>query len=66
MSIVVCISLSIGSNYTNNVWKRRLVETDYAEYHNKTGEWKLRTLSEIADTAVILGKQTPIKVEENK
>lgn len=66
MSIVVCISISIGSTYTNNVWKKRLIESNYAEYHNKTGEWKLRSLSDIADTAVILGKQTPLKVDESK
>jgi hypothetical protein len=61
---VVSASVFLGAHIENIQWHKRLIESDMAEYHSKTGEWRLRTITEIVDAGLILGKGTPIKVGE--
>jgi hypothetical protein len=53
-----------GMEDMNEHWKKMLLSMEYAEYDRKKGFWKLITLQELADMGAILGKGTPIPVED--
>lgn len=58
------ISYCKGMEDMNEYWKKMLLEMEYAEYDKKKGFWKLLTLQELADMGAILGKGTPIPIED--
>lgn len=58
------ISYCKGMEDMNEHWKQMLLNMEYAEYDRKKGFWKLLTLQELADMGAILGKGTPIPVED--
>ena len=58
------ISYYKGMEDMNEHWKQMLLSMEYAEYDRKKGFWKLLTLQELADMGAILGKGTPIPVED--
>lgn len=38
------------------LWQKSLLMQDYAEYDSKTGEWKMRSIDDIATSGLIFGK----------
>lgn len=58
------ISYCKGMEDMNEHWKKMLLDMEYAEYDRKKGFWKFITLQELADMGAILGKGTPIPVED--
>jgi hypothetical protein len=38
------------------LWQKSLLMDDYAEYDSKTGQWKMRSIEDIATSGMLFGK----------
>jgi hypothetical protein len=64
LAVTIHLSIRIGISYSDTQWRKKLIDSDIAQYHPKTGEWYMRSMTEIVDTGLILGKGTPTKVDQ--